>query len=262
MGESSTHFERIEARLARRSYAPHRHDTYALGVTLGGVQTFCYRGGTHASLPGQVLVLHPDGVHDGAAGSEIGLRYRMLYVAPELLRNVLGKGPLPFVPAPVVEDVGFRKLLLEALAELDVPLDDLRRDALAVGLAHALLRHAGMVAATRPAIDWQLVARARDYLRAHADRVVGSAELEGASGLDRFALARQFRAAYATSPHRYLLMRRLQRGREMLARGHSPAEVAAAIGFADQSHFGRHFKRAYGLTPASWAALAQPRPAR
>ncbi len=80
------------------------------------------------------------------------------------------------------------------------------------------------------------------------------------TGLDRFALARHFRAAFATSPHRYLLMRRLQRARAMIGSGDGLAEVAAATGFADQSHLNRHFKKAYGMTPGQWAGLRRDFP--
>ncbi|MGO7422525.1 helix-turn-helix domain-containing protein, partial [Rhizobium ruizarguesonis] len=53
-----------------------------------------------------------------------------------------------------------------------------------------------------------------------------------------------------------LLMRRLQRARAMIGAGEGISEVAAATGFADQSHLNRHFKKAYGMTPGQWVALA------
>jgi AraC-like DNA-binding protein len=78
--------------------------------------------------------------------------------------------------------------------------------------------------------------------------------LEAVAGLDRWALARQFRAAFGTSPSRFRTMRQLDRARRMMRAGLPLAESAAAAGFADQSHMSRLFKRAYGLTPAKWAA--------
>ena len=74
--------ERVEARFAGAAYAPHRHDTYAIGITLEGVQRFDYRGATRNSLPGGIVVLHPDELHDGRAGDERAFRYRSLYLAP------------------------------------------------------------------------------------------------------------------------------------------------------------------------------------
>lgn len=83
-----------------------------------------------------------------------------------------------------------------------------------------------------------------------------SAEIEDASGLDRYTLARQFRRLLGMSPHRYLLMRRLALARRRIERGDGLAAVANETGFADQSHLTRHFKRAFGVPPGRWAALA------
>jgi AraC-like DNA-binding protein len=73
--------------------------------------------------------------------------------------------------------------------------------------------------------------------------------------LDRYSLARQFRTAFGTSPHRYLIMRRLEKVKRELCRGGSLVSVAALNGFADQSHMTRHFKRAYGMSPGKWRQL-------
>ena len=79
-------------------------------------------------------------------------------------------------------------------------------------------------------------------------------ELEREAGLDRWSLARHFRAAFGTSPSRFRTLRQLDRARGVVQRGTALAEAALQAGFADQSHMSRQFKRAYGLTPARWAA--------
>lgn len=96
---------------------------------------------------------------------------------------------------------------------------------------------------------------ARDYLADNALRLVRSRELEAVSGLDRYTLSRHFRSLYATSPHRFLLMRRLQHAKELMKRGAPLAEIAAETGFTDQSHLNRQFKKAFGMTPGRWATL-------
>src|SRR5215212_9268459 len=98
--------ELFEARLQRLAYRRHRHDTYAIGLTDVGVQAFSYRGATHVSTPGQVVVLHPDEPHDGHAGTEAGFGYRQLYVEPAMIFEATrtlcdGAGYLPFVRQPV-----------------------------------------------------------------------------------------------------------------------------------------------------------------
>lgn len=248
--------ERIEACFAGDAFEPHRHDTYALGVTLQGVQTFHYRGEQRFSLPGNVIVLHPDEEHDGGAGTEIGLRYRMLYLEPSLLLGPLGQAALPFVAQPVVSDAALRGLLLEALTGLDQELEALFVDDLLDGIARGLLRQAGKPALRIGHPAQRQVRLACAYLAANTDRVVQSRELEQLTGLDRFELARHFRALCGTSPHRFQLMRRLQQARQIIVSGTGLAEAAAATGFVDQSHMNRHFKKAFGMSPGRWSALA------
>jgi len=81
--------ELFSAWFAGQAYQKHRHDTYAIGVTDSGVQVFDYRGSGRASTPGQVVVLDPDEVHDGRAGTNEGFGYRIVYVAPSLLAEAL-----------------------------------------------------------------------------------------------------------------------------------------------------------------------------
>ena len=91
--------DRVEALFAGAAYAPHRHDTYAIGITIDGVQRFDYRGSTRNSLPGGIVILHPDELHDGRAGDERPFGYRTAYVAPADILNMLDGRPLPFVRA-------------------------------------------------------------------------------------------------------------------------------------------------------------------
>lgn len=251
--------ERIQAQFRGDAFDLHRHDTYALGVTMRGVQTFRYRGEQRYSLPGRVIVLHPDELHDGGAATDDGLVYRMLYLEPSVLFQCLeaARIGLPFVDEPVIEDNHFAGLLLAALGELDRELDELFVDDFVSQLADGLVQHARLPQRPLGSIAWGQAKAAREYLEAHVTRGVRSEDLERITGLDRFALARHFRAAFATSPHRFLLMRRLQQAKVMIGQGESIAEVAAATGFADQSHLTRHFKKAFGIAPGAWGNMVR-----
>jgi AraC-like DNA-binding protein len=258
LGTGTDGIERMEAFFRGYAYDPHRHDTYAFGLTLSGVQSFDYRGARRDSLGGHAIVLHPDEVHNGRSGIESGFRYRMLYVEPRLIRRAMGEGgrALPFISTAVSQEPHLVAAIARALRDLDQPLDALAADDLVERLAQALLALDPSVAGVRSArLDAPALERARDYLDAHATETVDSSRLEAVTGLDRFALARQFRAAFGTSPYNYLVMRRLDRARRLLAEGTPLADAAFACGFADQSHLTRQFRRAYGVTPGRWRAL-------
>jgi len=251
--------ERIEARFAGHGYAPHRHDRYAIGFTLAGVQCFGYRGAAEASRAGEMFVLHPDELHDGRAGTEAGFLYRGLYLEPRLLQEAASETllPLPFLAAPVTRDPRLAAALAPALADLARVPEELERDAILAALAAALnaLDPAGARRRLTP-LAWRAVGAARDFLEAHLDRTVGSAELEQAAGLSRWELARQFRRCLGTSPYRYRLQRRLERARALIRGGSGLAQAALEAGFADQAHLTRQFRSFYGMPPGRWAAIA------
>ncbi len=249
--------ERIAARFQGNGFDPHRHDTYAIGLTVSGVQTFWYRAEKRFSLPGQVIILHPDEVHDGGAGTENGLFYRMIYVPPEKVAEAAGwpgKG-LPFVPSPVLNDQGLQQSLVDVLQDLDLEMGSLKLDGFVADLAEGLQRHADDRRAERSEINWRGMKLCRDYLRDNFSQEVRSSELESVADLDRFSLARQFRKAFGTTPHRYQVLRRLEAVKDAIRTGNALADAAADVGFADQSHMSRHFKRAYGMTPGHWRTL-------
>jgi len=250
--------ELLQAWFSGRGFGPHRHDTYGIAVTDHGVQTFDYRGSVERSLPGQVTVLHPDEQHDGRAGTEGGFSYRIVYVAPAQIgaavRGITGRPtPLPFVREPVAVSPRLARAVTAAFGS---GLEPLARDTLILRLAEGLLAaDPSLPTAGRPRrLDLPALGRARDVLDSRLT-VVHSAEIERVTGLTRYELARQFRAAYGTSPYRYSLLRRLDFARDGLRRGERMVEVALAAGFADQAHFTRMFASTYGMPPGRYVLL-------
>lgn len=97
--------------------------------------------------------------------------------------------------------------------------------------------------------------RVREYISANFRRDISIDDLSSAVGLTRFHLMRSFRTVYGLPPHSYVNQLRLIEAKRRLRHGVPPAEVATEVGFYDQSHLTRMFKRAYDLTPGAFAAL-------
>ncbi|AZD86395.1 AraC family transcriptional regulator [Pseudomonas chlororaphis] len=258
--DADTGIETLRAHFTGHAYDPHWHDSYLVGVTEEGVQQFHCRRERFHSTPGKVFLLEPGEIHDGDAPTEGGFTYRMLYLDPQWLERELSA---LFEEAPADSQLSFANTLASD-----------QRLAQATSTAFHSLHHGELRIVRQSAMDqlldqltghlhWRkryhqdprlpLVAhKARDYLHAHAQQDISLDELGAVCGVDRFRLTRAFKAAYGLPPHAYLVQLRLAKARRLLARGAQPAEVAMALGFADQSHMGRWFVRAYGLTPAAY----------
>lgn len=246
--------ERIEAFFQGNAYGMHRHDTYAIGCTMAGVQAFQYRGSHRQSLPGHTMVLHPDEAHDGQAGTDDGFHYHMIYVNPALIQEVLGGQELPYIEGGITQSP---RLLVATQAMLDKPhgpTNSMEETDAIVELALALHAEAGGTSGQR-ARDFQSTKLAHDFLCDAWQSTIAMVDLSAVTGRDRWSLSRDFRMFYGTSPSRFLILRKLDVARQRMLSGASLADVAASTGFADQAHMTRHFTQTFGISPGRWLRM-------
>lgn len=113
---------------------------------------------------------------------------------------------------------------------------------------------AGVVAPlARGGLSPRIVRRIREHIDAHLEQNVGIETLARLADLSEFHFARAFKRSVGMPPHRYLVRRRIERARELLANTDMPlAEIALVLGFSDQSHFARRFRESVGTTPSTY----------
>ena len=261
--DADTGIEVIRAHFEGHAYDPHWHDSYLIGFTEQGVQQFHCRRALFSSVPGQTFFLEPGDIHDGHAPAPGGFTYSTLYLEPAWLERALPalfeQAPadcLPGVPSTQPDDPGLLPCIANALQALNDNEPRMVRDAALDTLLERISRslHWRQRLPGNPQIP-RVALRARDYLHAHFQENIGLDELARVCGVDRFRLSRAFKAAFCIAPHGYLIQLRLVRARRLLALGTAPADVASDLGFADQSHLGRWFRRANGLTPGAYRNL-------
>ncbi|AIR98107.1 helix-turn-helix domain-containing protein [Streptomyces glaucescens] len=262
LGRCGPALDLLTARFDRHVYAPHAHEEFTVGVTVGGLEVIDYRGGRIHSGPGSIVILEPGEMHTGGpATPDGGYAYRALYAAPALLADgTLGTGVRHF-REPVLDDPELAAALLRAHTELSACPDPLEAESRLPWLLTALARrHSTARAAgdTVPGADG--IARAvRDRLADELADPPSLAALATDLGLSRYQLLRAFRTTMGVPPYAWLAQHRVHRARGLLECGLRPAEVAALVGFADQAHLTRWFRRVLGVTPAAYRNSVQDR---
>src|SRR4029450_4435452 len=124
-----------------------------------------------------------------------------------------------------------------------------------------ILRHySGLSPAAHPwptaqgCLEGRRLVRVLAFIDAHLDHELSLEALAREACLSAFHFARSFKAATGVSPHRYVLQRRLDHAKTLLAAGTLPlAEGALTCVFSSQAHFSSSFKQATGISPSLYA---------
>lgn len=248
--------ELYRAHIVRHAFEPHTHEAFGLGAIETGVERFRYRGAEHLAPADSLVTMNPEELHTGRAETDGGWRYRMIYIEPRLVEQISGERGWWFGQA-VGHDAVRAKGVSALLARLWRCDDPLAFDGLLATLVGEFRVHARTArpAASEGALRF---ARVIDYMRAHLGRTLRLEELAAVAGLSPFHFLRRFQATHHATPHQMLMALRLFAAKEQLARGEAPAQVAVAVGLADQAHLTRAFQRRYGVTPARYRAMTRP----
>ncbi|OEC34475.1 AraC-type DNA-binding protein [Pseudomonas cuatrocienegasensis] len=261
--------ELLSARFIEHRYAPHVHDGHVIAVLEAGAERYRYRGAEHLAGAGSIALLNPDEVHTGSKGVEQGWRYRVFYPQPGSFETLLAELDLPHGTPPMFRDsvhqdptlacrLGALHRLLETPQSDAAQVDALQRQTLWREVMLELLqRYARLPAPENPGQEPRAVAQAKELLASQLAAPPSLEALAATVNLSPFHFARVFRRATGLPPHAWLQQRRLEQARALLRQGCAPLGVALQLGFSDQSHLNRQFKRAYGVTPGEYRRACQ-----
>jgi AraC-like DNA-binding protein len=248
--------------VSNHHFPRHSHDQLGFGMIAFGAQRSWSGVGQVEASANDAIFCNPGEMHDGIPLGGKVRGWRIIYFDPALINREL-EGELDG-GIDVVRPVARDPLLAQNFARLFVSLtsahpDPLAREENLIRSLICILRRHG---ARRPPYSSSRspsVAKAVRRLDSAVDEPVSLAELAALTGVSRFHLLRAFTREIGTTPHAYLIQRRVCDARQLLAAGEMPAQAAIAAGFADQSHMTRVFVRYLGITPARYrTAVARP----
>lgn len=256
--------ELLHARYITYSFARHTHEGAAIGVIEDGAESFEYKGATYTAPKGNLVVFNPGDAHTGQGADEYGWRFRIFYIDSGLLQRAaseLADKPrgIPFFPAPIIRDEATAQLIRSLHISLEEAGPSLERESRFIWtFAQFIAHHADDKRVELPVrSEHSAVKQIRDYLEEHYTENVSLEEISDLTHLRSYHLIRSFRAEVGLPPHAYLEQVRVNRAKALLRAGMPIIEVALSVGFIDQSHFTRHFKKMMGVTPGQYQTSAR-----
>lgn len=251
----------VDLLFAEQSTRPWRvyHETYTVATLFdvsGGDIEWTYRKKRYRAGAGEVALMQPGEVHANTRAHR-PCNFRVLFIPSGIVEQATAdleisrlqpSWKLAHSPDPTL----FRNLV-RLHASLEAPASELERQSRFAACLRLLLeRCAESSSSSFNEFERASLLRARDFIRQHYARPIALAELAAVSGLSRFHLVRAFAKAFGLPPHAYQNRVQIANARDLLATGCPPIDVAAETGYADQSHFTRHFKAIYGVTPGEY----------
>jgi AraC-like DNA-binding protein len=237
-------------------YPRHWHEEIYLCAIQEGAAYLDFPG-TSIFTPRGTLAMVPSGeVH---ANRKLGCTFRCIFMEFKALQSAAERFIEQTIPGlnfrtTLIDDARTMASFLRLHRSFEKPSSRLGRDHSLLVFLHGLLaRHStASITLSRAGNEDSAVRRSKKFLEDHyADRVPLH-ELARLTGLSPYHLNRSFCRKIGMPPHAYQLQVRIAQAKSALRMGSSIARVALAMGFADQSHFTRVFKRLVGDTPAQY----------
>lgn len=268
MSDRALHFQTSEAlpfvemRRANHSNAcfhTHTHDEFSFGVIDQGQAIYTNQGTGYAIGQGHTVTINPGDAH--ACNPDAGVwSYRMLFVDT----GWIGAMQQEVDESKVIDFHAFSQHFRDdsrsfsefnrLYSSLQSSENGLQSETLLMEFLLELIPETAKKASNATLAKNQM-SHVRDLLLDDVAENRSLSNIAEAVGVSRYHLVRSFKQHYGQAPHAYLLDHRIKRAKEKLQQGKKLSEVATDLGFSDQAHFQRHFKRRLAVTPKQYQAF-------
>jgi len=248
----------LNARFKEHLFPPHTHESFTVALVTGGSYLVRAAAKVFVAKPGAVIFLNPGEVHSGAPGERGGWTMRSMHLNADSVREYIMKE---------FEQANFRftrqlwardQILANYFYRLHRSAETNRRSKEACSLYHQLMGHFvkfysefdGRSAAEKDAFTG-ITSKAKLFMRDNLGAKLLLDDIASQTGLSKFYFLKIFGETEGITPHAWLTQQRIERSADILRTNCDArlSDVAVKVGFSDQAHFTREFKKIIGLTP-------------
>lgn len=249
-------------------FKPHYHLDYHIGMVTQGVQKQRFQGKSVLLGPGRISIMPPGEIHDGSGYDDNEYSMCTFRISASLLTqymseisgkelSLVGDDIAPFFAGAMLENTTLANRLIQLYQGVQNPqgLSALPVQEAWLKLFDPLFQSLKVV--TPQAVEGGLsitqLMLVREYAEANLANKISLEKLASLCDLSRYQFLRRFESSMGLTPHNWLIQLRLERACLLLRLpNQNLAQVAANVGFYDQSHFNRAFRKWYGITPSQY----------
>lgn len=253
----------VEMRSANRSaacYHTHSHDEFSFGVIDAGGADYRNLNQRNRISRGTTVTINPGDAHS-CNPDEGEWSYRMLFVDTGWISDLQhelfkceGLDYLPFPTSYATDNSSFKQFdqLFELLLQ---PNNQLAAESALIDFLQKHFAKGFKLSSTDQTRDNFHIRRVQELIMDQLDNPWSLDEFSQETGLSRYHLIRSFKEKFGQSPHAYQLDQRIKKAKALLQQGENLSHIALQLGFSDQSHFQRNFKKRVAVTPKQYQSF-------
>lgn len=238
------------------SQAKHYHDQVSFAVVTSGAGKFRFKDSYYPVQRGAIIKINPGEVHSsGKARDQKHLEYRVFYLSDSLVTEVLRLEHQESKEIDFTEKISYNDFFFNQCLNTHVGLnnetDTLYLESVFTELLLLLLNKHSQTKVVLPTIDKKpsYLSTIIDYLHTYYYDSISLQQLSEISNRSPSQILRTFQKHVGIAPHAYQLNLKVIKAKELLLRDVPISQTALEVGFVDQSHFHKHFKRITHVTP-------------
>lgn len=226
-------------------FPDHKHDTFNIALVLD--QTFNARlDSKFLQAPtGTLCITNPDEIHATPCDKNIGNSFITFYIVPEVLTQINNGADVFFKDKVIYNPMLFSSLYLLSQNTENISIDFEKE--LTKALSTLVREYA-----TEIKFKHKETKLFEDFLQEEAFEKFSLEKTATKFGVDKFKFLRLFKQETGLTPNSYVILKRINKAKQMLAENEDLSEVAYSSGFYDVAHFNREFKRYIGVTPGTY----------
>lgn len=251
----------IELRCSTHSnacYGKHTHEEFSVGSVDSGQSDYFNNNIESKIEMGSLVIVNPLEVHSCNPIPDTNWSYKMLYVCPKWLGNIqsmiVDNPSKNFIPFSIIHTHSPELYWqFQSLADSIINnVDHMKVEEESIEFFSNLFHNTNALDIDELSITKANIAKAHRFIRDNFKNNISIKEIALHSGLSEYHLIHSFRKTYGIPPHAMQIAMRINEAKVLLKKGHNIVSVATELGFNDQSHFHRNFKKLVAATPAQY----------
>ncbi len=247
---NETIFENIKN--SNGKFTKHFHDTYTIGLTHDGLFKSINQNKTNVSYKNSTRIINPGEVHYGDSNSwKYTNFYPSMQLISEIYEQIFFEKKIPVFKDHIIEDQKLYNLLYSFFYTAYKNEDKMLMETnLIIALSYLIKNYTSQTKIYKALFDDKTIIKdSIEYIQDSLDTNISLDELAINLNISKYHYLRVFKSHTGITPHQYILNKRIQKAKELILKGTPLNEIAIEVGFSDQSHFIRSFKKIYGYLP-------------